>query len=97
MWNHKVQAITRLEYPNHRGGGTNRPYYTQLVVDMVDAPGDINNGATGVDDRVNGYTMRQIEDALISQRTWNGWRDNIKNRYTNGTENNLDALFAFWN
>ncbi|AWG21746.1 hypothetical protein FFWV33_09435 [Flavobacterium faecale] len=47
-------------------------------------------------DNVDGYTIRQIEDALIGQKKWNDWRDNIKNKYENETENNLDALFIFW-
>ena len=45
-------------------------------------------------DNVEGYTIRQIEDALIGQKTWNGWRNSIKNKYKNGARNNLDALFA---
>ena len=49
-----------------------------------------------LNDDVHGYTIRQIEDALIGQREWNGWRDNIKNRYNNETEENLDELFAYW-
>jgi hypothetical protein len=97
-WARGVQwNLTRMVYPNHRGGGTIRPNYTQVVVDMVDAPGDINFGASGTNDQVTGYTMRQIEDALKGQKTWNGWRDNIINKYANGTENNLGALFSFWN
>jgi len=54
-----------------------------------------NNGLR--DDGVEGYTIKQIEDALEGTSTWNGWRDNIKNKYDNATENNLDALFAHWN
>ena len=48
-------------------------------------------------DQVNGYTIRQIEDALQGKRTWNIWRDNIKNLHNNATENNLDTLFDYWN
>ena len=47
-------------------------------------------------DQVSGYTIRQIEDALISVKTWNEWRDNIKDKYENATENNLDVLFEAW-
>jgi hypothetical protein len=77
------------------------------VVDMIDEraplnainfPLNINNGSENLtQDDVSGYTIRQIEDALIGQRTWNEWRDNIKNSYNNATENNIDALFAHWN
>jgi hypothetical protein len=58
------------------------------VEDMID---DISGY-----DQVSGYSIRQIEDALQSKKTWNEWRDNIKNSYNNATENNLDALFAHW-
>ncbi len=48
-------------------------------------------------DQVTGYAIRQIEDALLGQRTWNGWKNNIKNLYANETENKLDAAFNYWN
>jgi|GEM_PF-3394259 hypothetical protein len=48
-------------------------------------------------DSVSGYTVRQIEDAIDNQRKWNDWRDNIKNKYNNATETNLDAAFDYWN
>lgn len=99
-WARGVQWwLTRMEYPNYRGGATIRPNYTQVVMDMIDTRSDDfrNNGANHPDDQVSGYTMRQIEDALKGQKNWNGWRNNIKNKYNNGTENNLDALFSFWN
>ncbi len=47
-------------------------------------------------DQVNGYTIRQIEDALIGQEGWPQWKNNIKYLYNNGTENNLDATFDYW-
>ena len=34
-----------------------------------------------------------IEDALAGQKTWNGWRDNIKSKYVNSTEDHLNRLF----
>ena len=34
---------------------------------------------------------------LIGIRYWNDWKNNIKNKYNNGTENNLDAVFDHWN
>jgi hypothetical protein len=58
------------------------------VEDMID---DISGY-----DQVSGYSIRQIEDALQSKKTWNEWRDNIKNSYNNATEKNLYALFAHW-
>jgi hypothetical protein len=100
-WARGVQwALTRLRYPNYPGGLTNRPSYTQVVVDMIDGPSatDQNFGSERLnEDNVSGYTIKEIEDALIGQGSWNGWRDNIKIKYANATEDNLDALFAHWN
>ena len=93
-WANGVEwELTRIVYLNYLGGTTIRPKYTQVVVDMIDGPTDSNNGSL---DNVTGYTIRQIEDALDGQRTWDGWRDNIKSRYNNGTRDNLDALFDYW-
>ncbi|MDC3403066.1 hypothetical protein OAX38_02620 [Flavobacteriaceae bacterium] len=62
--------------------------YTGVVQDMIDGISDY--------DQVSGYNIRQIEDALNGQSSWTGWRNNIKNRYNNGTENNLEALCNHW-
>ena len=78
--------LTRVVYPNYSRGYNNR--YTGVVVDMI----DVVSG----NDQVEGYTIRQIEDALNGEKSWINWRNNIKNRYNNATENNLDALFNTW-
>lgn len=101
-WARGVQwELTRMVWPNYKapGGSTE---YTLVVVDMIDPNYPSNslrdNLTNGLwNDNVTGYTIRQIEDALIAQKTWNAWRDNIKSKYDNATENNLDALFANWN
>jgi len=97
-WARGVQwELTIMRYTSYLGGDTNRPDYTQVVVDMIDGSTDNNAGSENLlQDNVSGYTIRQIEDALNGQKTWNGWRNNIINRYNNGTENNLDELFAHW-
>lgn len=97
-WARGVQwELVRMTYPGYRGGWTNRPDYTQVVVDMIDTPSDNNEGSEILSqDNVQGYTIRQIEDALKHKENWNDWRNNIKNSYSNGTENNLDALFNHW-
>lgn len=88
-WARGVQwDLTRMTYPNYVPSEF-RPKYTLVVKDMID-------GLSGYD-QVTGYDIRQIEDALLGNRTWNEWKDNIKNSYTNATENNLDALFNYWN
>jgi hypothetical protein len=70
-----------------------------VVVDMIDGSNDItNNGEPNISfDNVNSYSIRQIEDALVGQTNWIGWRDNIKHLHNNATEQNLDALFLHWN
>ena len=98
-WARGVQwVLTRMVYLNYEGGATSDDY-TQLVVDMIDpnyssSSRNLNNGLWN--DNVSGYTIKQIEDALYEQETWSGWKDNIKRKYNNETEENLDALFAFW-
>ncbi len=97
-WARGVQwYLTKMVYPGYPGGSTSRGKYTQVVVDMLDSPSDVNNGSELLaQDNVSGYTIRQIEDALNEQAKWDAWKTNIKNRYNNETENNLDALFSYW-
>ncbi len=97
-WARGVQwSLTSMIYPNYPGGGVNRPNYTEVVVDMIDTPADRNTGSEILtQDNVEGYTIRQIEDAVVGQENWNSWRDNIINRYNNATKGNLPALFAHW-
>jgi len=90
-WARGVQwAITRNSYAGYRP-----PYsfgsYTGVVEDLVDGL-----GGTGSYDQVSGYTMYQIEQALKGAKTWTEWKNNIKNKYDNATENQLDNLFTYW-
>ena len=99
-WASGVQwELARIIYPDYRGGATIRPDYTQVVVDMIDSnfSSEWDNQNRGLwNDNVSGYTIREIEDALNGQKTWNGWRDSIINRYENGTESHLPTLFNYW-
>lgn len=86
-WARGVQwELTRMIYSNYK------PYYfsdyTGVVEDMID-------GISGYD-QVSGYTIRQLEDALRERETWDDWKTNIKNKYNNATENNLESLFNYW-
>lgn len=47
-------------------------------------------------DKVSGYTLKQLQDALVGARSWSQWRDNIKNKYDNPTEMYIDELFNNW-
>lgn len=99
-WARGVQwELTRMIYQGYRGGVTFRPNYTQVVVDMIDLPSDkdINFGSEDLSqDDVQGYTIKQIEDALNGQKSWANWNKNIKNKFDNGSENNLETLFNHW-
>jgi len=82
-----------IDYDNH---------YTSAGWDMIDninqrTHPDFGNGSIQFPiDRVSGYTIKQLEDALRGARSWWQWRDNIKNRYNNSTEQHLDELFNNW-
>ncbi|MFP4046916.1 MAG: hypothetical protein ACLFT4_04050, partial [Bacteroidales bacterium] len=98
-WARGVQRqLTRMVYSDYRIAYS-RLDYTGIVQDMIDGNKTTrsswhstyeNYGYKTYNDRVSGYTIKQIENALKGQRNWNGWRDNIKNKYSNETENNLD-------
>ena len=47
-------------------------------------------------DRLSGYTIRQIEDALQGQATWDGWKTRLKQLYNNPTERYVDEAFRYW-
>lgn len=107
-WARGVQwELTRMVYPLYEPVYGRRSY-SGVVQDMIDGfktriSGFYNEGGNWVslrrnyDDRVSGYTIRQIEDALKGQTSWEGWRDNIIRMYNNETEHNLQATFNFWN
>ena len=100
-WARGVQYfLTRMVYPDYRGGAkTIGEDYTNVVIDMIDTEEDAmsNNGLSSAEgDDVSGYRMDQIETALIGNSTWDGWKETIKNRYSNATKNDIDRLFASW-
>jgi len=83
-------------------GFTNRPndlLYTSLVMDLID---NNNQRATNANslafpqDRVTGYSMKQIEQALKGSTSWNQWRNNIISLHNNLTENRVNELFGNW-
>jgi len=76
--------------------GHYKSIYTPLVIDLID---NINQRATNRNskdypiDRVNGFTLGQIEDALEKVVTLKEWRDNLKSRYNISTDKRIDELF----
>lgn len=98
-WATGVQyAISHSVWGQYEGRNDDMPTdYTNVVLDMMDKATDKNAGREDpAEDSVEGYTIKQLEDALEGQTAFNGYRDNIKNLYDNATENNLDALFGYW-
>jgi hypothetical protein len=51
---------------------------------------------TNQGDLVTGYTIKQVQDAIIGEKTLHGWRDNLKEDTNNTTENHVDEVFDHW-
>ncbi|MFY9242945.1 MAG: hypothetical protein WAO74_07960 [Polaribacter sp.] len=79
--------------------------YTPLVVDLIDninqrvvydSPRNSVNWLTRrvrPMDRVTGFNLEQIENALKSSKTLIDWRDNLKRLYNISTDEKIDELF----
>ena len=90
-------ALTRTEYPGYPGGSVLiADGYTNVVIDLIDQDFEANNGYSDNRDLVNGYTIKQIQDALHGASNATEWKNNLKNNYENSTEQNVDALFNAW-
>ena len=112
-WATGVQwSLTKMTYSDYdiNNDFYSRCFYTGIVRDLIDGTGskksyhyynydnnDYIDKELSYYDRVCGYTIKQIEDALVDVRTWNEWRDNIKNMYENSTESHLNSAFTYWN
>lgn len=96
-WARGVQwYITKMEYPNYNVGIPNSTY-TNVVIDLIDDYGDFtNNGFWDNRDLVSGYTIVQIQNALLGAQNLNDLKYNLKNMYENPTEQHLDVLFDAW-
>ena len=99
-------SLTRMTYPTYeRGYG--RARYTGIVEDLIDGKetefsyysyedGKFIYFPIEYRDVVEGYTIRQLEDALRGELKWVDWKNSIKNKYYNADENHLDLLFDVW-
>ncbi|AUS06387.1 hypothetical protein [Pseudotamlana carrageenivorans] len=81
-----------------------QPFYTSLGYDLID---DINQNTdifhTYADygaypqDRVSGYTIKQIENSMKNTIIWDIWKENLKKQNPNNPTNKyLDELFNNW-
>lgn len=107
-WSVGVQwTLTKMEYPGYYGRPNGTLNYTNWVMDLIDLPGQEYTkkapnegywfyGMGAPEDRVEGYNIVQIQNALIGVRNLEAWRNNLFYQYENNTENNLDALLAYW-
>lgn len=90
------------ENPNFQNQRISRsPIYTSIVVDMIDNENQrFSRGHGGnpdfPNDRVAGYSIRQVEQGLRGAKTWTEWRDNMRVRHANATEGFLNELFINW-
>ena len=72
--------------------------YTSIIVDLMDNENQRYRwGIKYPMDRVSGYTIKQIENALRGARSWNQFRDRVKNINPSNHDNaQIDELFANW-
>lgn len=70
-------------------------FYTTVGFDLTDDENQRNTwGATRPIDRVDGYTIKDVENALRGAKTWGQWRDNmIRIKPSNPTSDNIEELF----
>lgn len=95
-WARGVQwELSRMVYPFYNEDRVNLPNYTLVVRDLIDSDGIFEKRFTP-GEFVSGYTINQLENSLMDQRTFNNWKNKIKNDYENPTENNLDNVFSYW-
>ena len=100
-WARGVQwELTRMVYSNYLGRERSTGDYTLVVSDLIDDSLTERNSygygrytTDGKIDEVEGYTIKQIEDALRNGRSFNQWRDNLINKYNNKTEQHVKKLF----
>lgn len=74
-------------------------YYTSCGFDMIDNFNQNDRITPNTNlpvDRVSGYTPKQLEASLKNIASWGAWKNSIKTKYNNPTEDFLDELFANW-
>ena len=100
--------LTRMIYPNYTPFYS-RLRYTGVVEDLIDGFKTRTSNrfwteqnpwvfqVSTYQDMVENYTIRQLEDALVNQKTWINWQNNIINSINNETSDNVQNSFNFWN
>ncbi|WP_299064808.1 hypothetical protein [uncultured Polaribacter sp.] len=79
-----------------------QPIYTSLGYDLMDNTNqriDIEHDYVGTyaQDRVSGYSIKQVENSLKGTNSWGEWKENIKKQNpNNSTKKYIDELFNNW-
>jgi len=68
---------------------------------MIDLIDNFNQrsayGSLYPQDRVSGYTIKQIENSLKNTNSWGEWKEHIKQQNpSNPTNGYIDELFNHW-
>lgn len=71
--------------------------YSSLMIDLMDHYNQRSWSSTLPDDRVQGYTLQQIQTALNNSHTVNAFFDKLRLLYFNSTENNLQPIQDYAN
>lgn len=107
-WARGVSYYATDEYYKKRNGGSavvDRSYfgnYTGVVGDLMDSNvnGILMKSGKTVYDKVQGFSISEIEGALRgvrSVRSWNGWCENLKRMRNDENERNeIQSLFDAW-
>lgn len=74
------------------------PIYTSLMVDLFDDLNqrDVNGNLQLPLDRVEGYTFLQMENCLRRSNGFTQFRNQLRDRHENNTEELLNELFENW-
>lgn len=106
-WARGVEVyFTSMVYPDYYAH-YNRGRYTGLVEDLMDGFGTTSSNRyyfekekdlpKSYEDKVSGYTIKQIETAMLGSKTFTDWKNRLKSKYpNNATKDNLDAAFTYW-
>lgn len=98
-----ARELTRLRYTGHsswleyatfediKTDGESK--YTALIIDLIDTYNQGNFVSTRPFDRVQGYTISQIESVLANCSNLADLRDRLKSKYDNQSEAYFDELF----
>src|SRR5690554_17780 len=84
-WNGRMQRTTIADMTA----------YTPLVIDLVDELNQSTINPNFPVDRVSGYTLKQIQDALNGSRSLDDWKNKLINNYNNPTEGFIDDVFDY--